>query len=36
MGAFLNAAKEMKDMGTFTFLEKAVAFGELSNFMGSR
>jgi 2-methylisocitrate lyase-like PEP mutase family enzyme len=36
MGALLNAAKEMKEKGTFTFLEKAVPFGELSNFMASR
>jgi 2-methylisocitrate lyase-like PEP mutase family enzyme len=36
MGAFVNAAKEMKEKGTFTFLEKAVAFTELSNFMAGR
>jgi 2-methylisocitrate lyase-like PEP mutase family enzyme len=36
MGALLNAAKEMKEKGTFTFLEKAMPFGELSNFMASR
>jgi len=36
MGGFWNAAKEMKDQGTFTFLEKAVSFAELSNFMASR
>jgi 2-methylisocitrate lyase-like PEP mutase family enzyme len=36
MGGFWNAAKEMKEQGTFTFLEKAVSFAELSNFMASR
>jgi len=36
MGGFWAAAKEMKEQGTFTFLEKAVPFGELSNFMASR
>ncbi len=36
MGGFWNAAKEMKEKGTFTFLEKAVSFAELSNFMASR
>jgi 2-methylisocitrate lyase-like PEP mutase family enzyme len=35
MGGFLTAAKEMKEKGTFTFLEKAVPFSELSNFMAS-
>ncbi len=33
MGAFLNAAKELKDHGTFTFLEQAIPFAELSNMM---
>jgi 2-methylisocitrate lyase-like PEP mutase family enzyme len=33
LGAFLNAAREMKEKGTFTFLEKAAAFAELSGFM---
>jgi 2-methylisocitrate lyase-like PEP mutase family enzyme len=36
MGGFWNAAKEMKEQGTFTFLEQAVSFAELSNFMASR
>ena len=36
MGAFLNAAKEMKERGTFAFLEQSVPFAELSNFMASR
>jgi 2-methylisocitrate lyase-like PEP mutase family enzyme len=35
MGGFLTAAKEMKEKGTFTFLETAVPFSELSNFMAS-
>jgi 2-methylisocitrate lyase-like PEP mutase family enzyme len=35
MGGFWNAAKEMKEKGTFTFLERAVPFGELSNFMAA-
>jgi 2-methylisocitrate lyase-like PEP mutase family enzyme len=36
MGGFWSAAKEMKEEGTFTFLEKAMPFGELSNFMAGR
>ena len=36
MGGFWAAAKEMKEKGTFTFLEKAVPFAELSNFMARR
>jgi 2-methylisocitrate lyase-like PEP mutase family enzyme len=36
MGGFWSAAKEVKEKGTFTFLEKAVPFAELSNFMASR
>jgi 2-methylisocitrate lyase-like PEP mutase family enzyme len=36
MGGFWTAAKEVKEKGTFTFLEKAVPFAELSNFMASR
>lgn len=36
MAGFWSAAKEMKEKGTFTFLEKAMPFGELSNFMASR
>lgn len=36
MGGFWTAAKELKEQGTFTFLEKAVPFAELSNFMASR
>jgi 2-methylisocitrate lyase-like PEP mutase family enzyme len=36
MGAFLNAARELKGKGTFTFLEKAVPFAELSGFMAGR
>jgi len=36
MGAFLNAAREMKEKGTFTFLEKAVPFAALSNFMARK
>jgi 2-methylisocitrate lyase-like PEP mutase family enzyme len=35
MGGFWTAAKEMKEKGTFTFLETAVPFSELSNFMAS-
>jgi 2-methylisocitrate lyase-like PEP mutase family enzyme len=33
LGQFLNAAREMKEKGTFTFLEKAASFAELSGFM---
>ena len=36
MGGFWTAAKEVREKGTFTFLEKAVPFAELSNFMASR
>jgi 2-methylisocitrate lyase-like PEP mutase family enzyme len=36
MGAFLNAAKEMKEQGMFGFLEKAISFAELSNLMVGR
>jgi 2-methylisocitrate lyase-like PEP mutase family enzyme len=36
MGAFLNAAREMKEQGTFTFLENAVPFAALSNFMAGK
>jgi 2-methylisocitrate lyase-like PEP mutase family enzyme len=36
MGGFWTAAKEVKEKGTFTFLEQAVPFAELSNFMASR
>lgn len=36
MGGFWTAAKELKEQGTFTFLEKAVPFAGLSNFMASR
>jgi len=36
MAGFWSAAKEMTEKGTFTFLEKAMPFGELSNFMASR
>jgi 2-methylisocitrate lyase-like PEP mutase family enzyme len=36
MGAFLNAAREMKEKGTFTFLENAVPFAALSNFMARK
>ena len=36
MGGFWTAAKEMKEKGTFRFLEKAVPFAELSNFMAGR
>jgi 2-methylisocitrate lyase-like PEP mutase family enzyme len=36
MGGFWTAAKEVKEKGTFTFLEKALPFAELSNFMASR
>jgi 2-methylisocitrate lyase-like PEP mutase family enzyme len=36
MGGFWTAAKEMKEKGTFIFLEKAVPFAELSNFMAGR
>lgn len=35
-GAFLSAAREMREQGTFTFLEKAVSFAELSSFMAGR
>ena len=36
LGAFLNAAREMKEKGTFTFLEKAAPFAELSGFMAGK
>jgi 2-methylisocitrate lyase-like PEP mutase family enzyme len=36
MGAFLNAAREMKEKGTFTFLENALPFAALSNFMAGK
>lgn len=36
MGAFLAAAREMKEKGTFTFLENAVPFAALSNFMARK
>jgi 2-methylisocitrate lyase-like PEP mutase family enzyme len=36
MGTFLSAAREMKEKGTFTFLEKATPFAELSSFMAGR
>ena len=36
MGGFWTAAKEMKEKGTFGFLEKAVPFAELSSFMAGR
>ena len=36
MGGFLNAAREMKEKGTFTFLEKATPFAELSSWMAGR
>jgi 2-methylisocitrate lyase-like PEP mutase family enzyme len=36
LGAFLNAARELKEKGTFTFLEKAASFAELSGFMAGR
>jgi hypothetical protein len=36
MGGFWTAAKEMKEKGTFVFLEKAVPFAELSSFMAGR
>ncbi len=36
MGGFWTAAKEVKEKGTFTFLEKALPFAQLSNFMASR
>jgi 2-methylisocitrate lyase-like PEP mutase family enzyme len=33
MGGFMRAAREMKDAGTFRFLEQAVPFGELNELM---
>ena len=36
MGAFQNAAREMMERGTFTFLEKATPFAELSSLMAGR
>lgn len=33
LGAFLSAAKEMKDLGTFSFAKGGVTFTELNNFM---
>ncbi len=36
MGGFWAAAKEMKENGTFTFLEKALPFAELSKFMAGQ
>ena len=36
MGGFWAAAKEMKENGTFTFLERALPFAKLSNFMAGQ
>jgi 2-methylisocitrate lyase-like PEP mutase family enzyme len=36
MGGFWSAAKELKQKGTFTFLEKALPFAELSDLMAGR
>lgn len=36
MGAFLQAAREVKEQGTFTFAEGAVGFGELNALMASK
>jgi 2-methylisocitrate lyase-like PEP mutase family enzyme len=32
IGAFLRAAMEMREKGTFSFVEDAISFGDLSNF----
>jgi 2-methylisocitrate lyase-like PEP mutase family enzyme len=36
LGAFLRAAKEMRDHGTFTFVDDAVSSREISEMLGSR
>lgn len=36
MGAFLQAAREVKEQGTFTFAESAVSFGELNALMAGK
>jgi len=35
LGAFLRAAREMKDRGTFTYGDEAASFAELNRFMGT-
>ena len=34
LGAFLRAAREMKERGTFTFAEQAVSYREISAIFG--
>jgi 2-methylisocitrate lyase-like PEP mutase family enzyme len=36
LGAFLQAAREVKERGTFSFAERAASFGELDPFMQER
>ena len=36
LGAFLRAAREVKERGTFSFAERAASFGELDPFMQER
>jgi 2-methylisocitrate lyase-like PEP mutase family enzyme len=36
LGAFLRAAREMKDKGTFTFADDAASFAELNSFMACK
>ena len=36
LGALLGAAREMKDKGTFTFVETAASGPEVSGFMAPR
>jgi 2-methylisocitrate lyase-like PEP mutase family enzyme len=36
LGAFLRAAREMKERGTFTFADDAASFADLDPFMQGR
>jgi hypothetical protein len=36
LGAFLRAAREVKESGTFTFAERAASFAEIDPFMQGR
>ena len=35
LGAFMRAAKEMHEHGTFTFAEQGIGYGELNALLGS-
>jgi 2-methylisocitrate lyase-like PEP mutase family enzyme len=36
LGEFIRAAKEMRELGTFDFAERAVPFAELQTLFGAR